>query len=260
MPFGGGDMTVTYRLTNSGNVIVTGAARIQVKGPLGVRVANSDQIEIPELLPDSEIRLTERLSGVFPAGRLTAEVAVNPKMVEGTLLPRSQTRTVWAVPWLVLAGLGLVLLLLFLWWLRRWRARRYAALDRPDELGPTGGAVPVAAGTGRVPGVMLVALAATALAAPAASAPAPPPVPAPDPASVEVQVSIAPAQPPAPTASPTLSPTGAPTSPAPSPPPTPPGGKLPRTGVAIGVILVAGAALVGGGTGLRLLVGRRKSP
>lgn len=57
-------MTVTYRVANDGNVRVSGSARIRVEGPPGMRVANSELIEIPELLPDSEIRT---VPGVFPA-------------------------------------------------------------------------------------------------------------------------------------------------------------------------------------------------
>jgi hypothetical protein len=107
VPFGGGDVTVTYRVANTGNVRVTGKARVQVKGVLGVRAGHSDVIDIPELLPDSEIRRTVTIPRVFPAGRLTAALAVNPETVDKEALP-SATRaaSVWAVPWLLVIVLG----------------------------------------------------------------------------------------------------------------------------------------------------------
>ncbi|GFJ86511.1 WxL protein peptidoglycan domain-containing protein [Phytohabitans rumicis] len=97
-PFGGRDMTVTYRVANLGNVRFSGTSRVVVKGPLGVRVANSELIDIPELLPDSEVRLTRKVSGVFPAGRLSAEVIVNPTAQSGALESLSESRSCGRCP------------------------------------------------------------------------------------------------------------------------------------------------------------------
>ncbi|MEV0731184.1 hypothetical protein [Polymorphospora sp. NPDC050346] len=82
----------------------------------------------------------------------------------------------------------------------------------------------------------------------------------------EVTVSIAPAPTtpgptptgpePTPTGTPGPGPTGTPAPPTPSVSPDP-GGRLPQTGLAIGGILVLGAALVGAGAGLRTLSRRR---
>ncbi|MEV7228165.1 hypothetical protein AB0M79_14240 [Polymorphospora sp. NPDC051019] len=82
----------------------------------------------------------------------------------------------------------------------------------------------------------------------------------------EVTVSIAPAPTtpgptptgpePTPTGTPGPVPTGTPAPPTPSASPDP-GGRLPQTGLAIGGILVLGAALVGAGAGLRTLSRRR---
>jgi hypothetical protein len=102
VPFGGSDATVTYRIANHGNVRLTGKARVQVTGPLGIRLANSDVVDLPELLPDSEIRLTKKLPGVFPAGRLTAAVSVNPETTAGALPAVTRSASLWAMPWMVL--------------------------------------------------------------------------------------------------------------------------------------------------------------
>jgi len=69
---------------------------------------------------------------------------------------------------------------------------------------------------------------------------------------MQITVSIAPRPTPSgTTASPTA--TGAP-----SPTRTSPGGTLPRTGVAIGALVIAGTALVGGGAVLRMSARRRR--
>ncbi|GAA4691885.1 WxL protein peptidoglycan domain-containing protein [Phytohabitans rumicis] len=229
-PFGGRDMTVTYRVANLGNVRFSGTSRVVVKGPLGVRVANSELIDIPELLPDSEVRLTRKVSGVFPAGRLSAEVIVNPTAQSGALESLSESRSLWALPWLVIAVLLAALAVPLLVWWRRRRARRLAAQPGFDDL-PA--AVPAARG------VALVVVALAALGGPAALEPSP--------AQIDIQVSIAPSS--------------TPVTPTPTPAPSPTdggggGGDLPRTGLAFGAIIVAGVALLGGGAGLRVL-GRR---
>ncbi|BCB84280.1 DUF916 domain-containing protein [Phytohabitans suffuscus] len=260
IPFGGGDLTVTYQVANTGNVRFGGKARIEVRGPLGIRVANSEVIDIPELLPDSEIRISRKLAGVFPAGRLDAQVTVNPQ-VEGTALSLTESRSMWAVPWLIVIVLLLVAGLLLSWFFWRRRNRRLAAAA---ELIGSPRADTVA--TARSRGVVLAAVALALAGAPGAM-PAEVPRGLEPTAGVEIGVSIPP-----PTASPTttVSPTASPTataspseSPSPSPSPTDGtgggGGDLPRTGLAIGAFVAVGAALVGGGAGLRMAARRRGS-
>ncbi|MEV7228166.1 DUF916 domain-containing protein [Polymorphospora sp. NPDC051019] len=136
----GGDMTVTYRIANDGNVRFSGKARVQVTGPFGIRVANSEVIDIPELLPDSELRLTQRFPGVFPAGLLTTTVTVNPQESGGPLPSLSRDSALWAVPWPLAAGLLLAGALLLGWWLRNRRWHRIVAaggFDAAPEAAPT---------------------------------------------------------------------------------------------------------------------------
>jgi hypothetical protein len=122
-PWGGYAMTVTYVLRNTGNLRVTGAARVRVDGPFGWwRLASTGDTEIPELLPGSTLTVTETISGLAPAGRLTAAVQVDPVTTDGRLPPVTRTAGVWALPWLllgaVLAATG--------WWVVRWLRRRRA--------------------------------------------------------------------------------------------------------------------------------------
>lgn len=129
VPFRGAEVAVTYRLVNRGNTRLGGKARIQVTGPLGVRLGNSEVIDIPELLPDSEVELHGTLPGVFPAGRLTATVSVNPQAGPNTLPALTGSASVPAVPWLLLGGLLLVVGALVAW---VWRRRSTRLRDRDD--------------------------------------------------------------------------------------------------------------------------------
>ncbi|SNT12221.1 protein of unknown function [Asanoa hainanensis] len=140
IPLPGGKMAVTYRVANHGNVRLSGTVRVRVDGPLGVRLASSDPITVAELLPDSELRLRQEFSSVFPAGRLTTAVDFNPATNRETLPSVSGAAGTTAVPWLVL-GLLLVVLALVVYRIFLLRARRRPA---PTFLDGAGQAVPTA--------------------------------------------------------------------------------------------------------------------
>jgi len=152
VPFPGGDLTATYRVANLGNVRVAGKARIQVKGPLGIRLGHSEMIDIPELLPDSEVRLTSTIHGVFPAGPISASLAVNPETVDKKEAVPTARRaaSTSAAPWGLLIFLGgLVAAVVLVFVLRRRRRRLLAEIAGgvggvPDPAG--GDPTPLAAG------------------------------------------------------------------------------------------------------------------
>ncbi|WBB65467.1 hypothetical protein [Micromonospora sp. WMMD812] len=128
-----------------------------------------------------------------------------------------------------------------------------AAPRPPAALQPAGGAAPpaaLAAAGPRVPPVLRAARSG-----PVAAAPSPGPE-----VAVRVGVSIGPRPggSPTPTGSASPTPTGSvsPTAPGGGPGPGQ-GGNLPRTGVALWAVLLAGAALVGAGAGLRWAARRR---
>jgi hypothetical protein len=119
-PWGGYRMTVTYLLRNTGNLRVTGTARVRVAGPFGWRLASTGDAEVPELLPGSTLTVTETISGLAPAGRLTAAVEVEAVTVDGPLPPVTRTAGVWALPWLLLAAvLAAAAWSGYRWWRRR---------------------------------------------------------------------------------------------------------------------------------------------
>ncbi|WBB65468.1 DUF916 domain-containing protein [Micromonospora sp. WMMD812] len=127
VPVPGGRLAVTYRIANRGNVRLSGTVRVQVTGPLGVRLATGDLVDVPELLPDSEIRLRKEFDHVVPAGSVTATVVVNARTPKEALPTVERAASASAVPWSVVGLLGLIAVLLgYRWYLRR--ARRAMAL------------------------------------------------------------------------------------------------------------------------------------
>ncbi|WP_213453214.1 WxL protein peptidoglycan domain-containing protein [Rhizomonospora bruguierae] len=120
-PAGRADMTVTYRIRNSGNVRIGGTGAVIVNGPVGWTLSRTTPIDLPELLPGAAFTVTERVVGVPPALRLTATVDLAPTTVDTALPPVQRAASVWALPWLLLAVLAAAVAWLYL---RRYRRRR----------------------------------------------------------------------------------------------------------------------------------------
>jgi hypothetical protein len=123
-PLGDGDAVVTYQVRNTGNIRIGGTAAVLLDGPFGWNLARTDPIDLPELLPGSVFTVTERITGVPPALRLTGTVDLAPVTVDEALPPVTRTASVWAPPWLLLAAIAALA-----GWLavRRWRSRRGTA-------------------------------------------------------------------------------------------------------------------------------------
>ncbi|MEV0944773.1 DUF916 domain-containing protein [Micromonospora wenchangensis] len=132
-PFGGGDLVVRYRLRNDGNVRVGGSGTVTVRAPFGREQARTSPTDLPELLPGATFTVTERITGVPPLLRLTAEVDIAATTTDTALPPVLRTTGVWAPPWLLLA-----LLAGAAGWagLRWWRRRAAAAAGRPSTPDP----------------------------------------------------------------------------------------------------------------------------
>ncbi|MEW2379660.1 DUF916 domain-containing protein [Micromonospora sp. NPDC047812] len=107
-PAGGGDAVVSYRVRNTGNVRVGGTGTVAVEGPFGWRLARTAPVDLPELLPGGVFTVTERVTGVPPALRLTAEVDLAPTTVDAALPPVLRSASAWAPPWLLLAALAVL--------------------------------------------------------------------------------------------------------------------------------------------------------
>jgi hypothetical protein len=142
-PFGGGGTDVTYIVHNTGNVRLAGGQTVRVTGLFGIPLATAHPAALEEMLPGGQVQVTAHLSGVYPAGWLTAHVDVTAKLVPGSppmaVAAESGSASVgfWATPW------ALLLLLLLLgaagfggWrWLRQRRRRHATALAAALERG-----------------------------------------------------------------------------------------------------------------------------
>jgi len=136
-PIGKGEVTVTYRVRNTGNAILAGTQAVQVTGWFGQQVTLTTLPQVPLLLPGNSVDETVRVPGVFPTGPLTVTVAVIPLHLQGEVDPglvRKVTArtTLWAIPWPQLVLL-LVLAGLVAEYLRRRRRQSSAGPPPPDE-------------------------------------------------------------------------------------------------------------------------------
>lgn len=108
-PFG--PATVTYEVTNDGNVRLEGVANVRVVGPFGTKLGEAKERQIGELLPRSSVTVTETIPNVFAAGRISAQVSLEPVDVTDStaaLKTINRASSVWAMPWLVLIVVALV--------------------------------------------------------------------------------------------------------------------------------------------------------
>ncbi|MFJ8582808.1 WxL protein peptidoglycan domain-containing protein [Micromonospora sp. NPDC093277] len=107
-PFGKGDATVTYRIHNTGNAILSARQAVSVTGPFGwLRADARDVAAPPELLPGESWEVKVPVHGVAPAVRLAATVTLTPTLTDASgsttsLDPVSATAHGWAVPWTLL--------------------------------------------------------------------------------------------------------------------------------------------------------------
>ncbi|WP_203833924.1 WxL protein peptidoglycan domain-containing protein [Actinoplanes campanulatus] len=134
-PADGGVMTIRYLVRNTGNVRLGGTGSVRVNGPFGWRLAGTEAMEIPELLPGGSVAVTERILGVQPTVRLTAEVALEPASFDRKLPVITRGTSVWAWPWALIALLAVGILYLAFRLVRRGLSRRRLK-NRPTGLDP----------------------------------------------------------------------------------------------------------------------------
>ncbi|MEU8259188.1 DUF916 domain-containing protein [Micromonospora sp. NPDC048999] len=140
-PFGKGDATITYRIHNTGNAILSGQQTVSISGPFGWLRADAGEIASPpELLPGESWQVTVPVHDMAPVVRLAATVTLTPLLTDAsgsTTLrePISVTAHGWALPWtlsllvaLLIAGIVVALLLA-----RRNRVRRKLREDARVE-------------------------------------------------------------------------------------------------------------------------------
>lgn len=126
--------TITYKVTNSGNVRMGGTARIDAAGPLGAGAVSGGIQDLPEILPGASVTLTRTVDDVFAMGLITATVALDPQPVADTTSnvagEHVASGSAVTIPWPIAIGAALIALLAILI-VRRSRSlrRKLAAAD-----------------------------------------------------------------------------------------------------------------------------------
>ena len=128
-PFGTGSATVSYTVTNTGNVRQSATPTVSITGPFG-QSRTVHPPKLPAILPGDSIRVTASIPGLFPVGPMTAHVDAVAGFPTGTTPLASAaseatgSASLFAFPWSLL---GLILLLaaigLGIWFFLRWRRR-----------------------------------------------------------------------------------------------------------------------------------------
>jgi hypothetical protein len=134
-PFAKGDATVTYRIRNTGNTVLSTRQSVRLRGPFGWFTASGGRTAAPpELLPGESWNVSVPVHGVTAAGRLTATVTLTPLFTDasGSTTPLAPVRAAahgWAVPWTLFALLVLLaaLAVAAFFLVRRTRTARKAA-------------------------------------------------------------------------------------------------------------------------------------
>ena len=140
-PFGSGSADISYLITNTGNVRLGAAQSVHVTSPLGGTVSATALKDFDQLLPGNSVRVTTKVTGIFPAFSAAAHISVDPKALPGDVDPKAvgteATAGMTPIPWTGLLLLILVLALAFLWLRRRLRARPAPAAPAPAPAKPS---------------------------------------------------------------------------------------------------------------------------
>ncbi|PRX20401.1 COG1470 family protein [Actinoplanes italicus] len=129
-PATGGEMTVRYRVRNTGDLRLSGTGAVRVTGPFGWELARTGVLEIPELLPGGSVTVTEKIVGVQPTVRLNAEVTVEPANFDEKLTGVTRGTAVWAWPWALVGVLVAAVLYLLFRFTRRGSSHRRQKKNR----------------------------------------------------------------------------------------------------------------------------------
>lgn len=163
-PFASGSATVTYTVTNTGNVRTSAGQVVRLRGLFGVTGREAVLDDVPELLPGASIVVEVEIDRVWPAVRTTASVELQLRVgavgggagVDAGTSTTSTTAT--TLPWS--QALLVIVVVALVWWKRRSDRRRItravaAAVGdggaAADRAGAADSTAPVEAVTGRSP-------------------------------------------------------------------------------------------------------------
>ncbi|WP_375474898.1 DUF916 domain-containing protein [uncultured Jatrophihabitans sp.] len=124
-PLGVGVARLSYRVQNTGNVLLGATQRASVSSLIGGTTALTNLPVVPPLLPGASVTIERRVPDVFPGIHLSAAVHLTPVPPVGASDPKlsqaSASAGLWAIPWtllvlllVVIGGLGGAL-----WWWHR---------------------------------------------------------------------------------------------------------------------------------------------
>lgn len=128
-PIGGGALTTTYTVRNTGNVRLRTDGQVRVEGPFGLSSTTADLARSPEILPGDTVTFVARVGGVRPTGPLDVSVRVRPVAArsgdrfDDPPMGEAST-TVRAVPVALLVLVGAVAAIALAVWWNRARTRR----------------------------------------------------------------------------------------------------------------------------------------
>ena len=133
-PLATGKARVTYTVSNVGNVALGGRPTVSVSGLFGSKNRASKLPEIQLILPGFSVKETATVSGVYPEFLESAHVSVTRLIVPGSVEPPSgpfgASASFWAIPWVLLA-IVVLLIVLAIWLYLRRRRRRFGDATKP---------------------------------------------------------------------------------------------------------------------------------
>jgi hypothetical protein len=143
-PIGGGSVTMSYTVRNTGNVRIGSHQQVAVSGLFGSKTKTL--ADVPLLLPHTFVNVSVTIHGVFPSFLLHARVSLHPLSVVGDVdpgMPSQIVRSVgvWAIPWVLLGIIAVIVLAgVGLWQWRRTRGWRPPASHQfgRSKKGPSG--------------------------------------------------------------------------------------------------------------------------
>ncbi|MGF1618571.1 MAG: WxL protein peptidoglycan domain-containing protein [Acidimicrobiia bacterium] len=131
VPFGPGTLSLSYTVTNTGNVRMSGPTTLTISGPLGIGLRPVEVGALPDLLPGNSLDFVTVIDDVAPLIFLDLTLRIDPSAPGlGNVESVAATTQVWAIS---AVGFGLVAVLLvaalWFWWSRR----RQRLADRRAE-------------------------------------------------------------------------------------------------------------------------------